>query len=251
MKDLQREIINQVASGTITAEEGAVRLEALKSGTTATAAVPPAPPGPAIKRVSLVARLGNTEIVGDPSVASVVAEGAHKAREDGDTMIIEQSLLNDEATFEFIRPGGRVRIPGVEVDRRLTVRMNPALALTVSVQAGNLHIKGLKGPVTGDVQAGNCLLDDFRGPIDLTVTAGEVAATGRLDGGASSIRCRMGEVRVVLDKSSNVRIKAHTVMGDVTFVGVDEVRSNEVTIGTGAGTLDCDCTMGSIRIEVR
>ena len=251
MKDLQREIINQVASGTITAEEGAVRLEALKSSTAATAAVPPAPPGPAIKRVSLVARLGSTEIIGDPSVASVVAEGAHKAREDGDTMIIEQSLFNDEATFEFIRPGGRVRVPGVGIDRNLTIRMNPALALTVSVQAGNVHIRGLSGAVTGDVQAGNCLLEDFRGPIDLTVTAGEVSAAGRLDGGANRIRCRMGDVRVVLDKRSSVRINARTVMGDVTFAGVDDVRSNGVTIGSGAGTLDCDCTMGSVRIEVQ
>jgi hypothetical protein len=144
-----------------------------------------------------------------------------------------------------------VRIPGVDLDRRLTVRMNPALALAVNLQAGNLHIRGLNGAVSGDVQAGNCLLDDFRGPIDLTVTAGEVAATGRLDGGASNIRCRMGEVRVVLDKRSSVRIKARSLMGDVTFAGVDDVRSNDVTIGTGAGTLDCDCAMGSVRIEVR
>lgn len=251
MKDMQREILNQVASGTITAEEGAARLEALKSSTAATAEMPPAPNGSAIKRVSVVARLGNTEIIGDPNVASVVAEGPHKAREDGDTMIIEQSLLGDEPTFEFIRPGSRVRIPGVEIDRRLTVRMNPALALTVNVQAGNLHIRGLSGAVRGDVQAGSCLLDEFRGPIDLTVTAGEVAATGRLDAGASRIHCRMGEVRVVLDKTSSVRIKAHTVMGDVSFAGVDDVRGNEVTIGSGTGTLDCDCTMGSIGIEVR
>jgi hypothetical protein len=96
----------------------------------------------------VVARLGNTEIIGDPSVSYAVAEGPHKARQEGDTMIIEQSPLDDEASFEFSRPQGRVRIPGLDIGGKLTVRMNPALPLAAKTQAGNLRINGVKGSVT-------------------------------------------------------------------------------------------------------
>jgi DUF4097 and DUF4098 domain-containing protein YvlB len=195
-------------------------------------------------------RLGNTEIIGDPNVSHAVAEGPHRARQDGDTMFIEQSPLDDEASFEFSRPHGRVRIPGVEIGGKLTVRMNPALQLAAKTQAGNLRISGVNGAVTAEVQAGNCDIAEFRGPLNLKVTAGNVTANGRLDGGASAIRCQMGEVRVVLDKSSNVRIRARTTLGEISFENVDAPGKSELAIGSGAGTLDCDCTMGTIRIAV-
>src|ERR1700693_837204 len=253
MSDPRREILSQVASGTITAEEGAARLEALEPA--------PAPPSMSrlsptsdaaagLKQVRVVARLGNTEIIGDPSVSYAVAEGPHKARQEGDTMIIEQSPLDDGASFEFSRPQGRIRIPSVDIGGKLTVRMNPALRLAAKTQAGNLRIDGVKGAVTAEVQAGNCDITEFRGPMNLKVTAGNVTARGHLDSGASAIRCQMGEVRVVLDKTSSVRIRARTTLGEISFKNVEPSGKSELTIGPGAGTLDCDCTMGTIRIAV-
>src|SRR5216684_4813262 len=253
MKDLQREILSQVAAGTLTAEEGAARLEALESEPTVPSASRPAPAGETgagVRQVRVFARLGNTEIIGDPSVSYAVAEGPHRARQEGDTMIIEQSPLDDEASFIFSRPQGQVRIPRVNIGDRLIVRMNPALALAAKTQAGNLQINGVKGAVSAEVQAGNCDIVEFRGPLNLRVMAGNVTATGRLDGGSSAIRCQMGEVRVVLDKSSSVRIRAHTTMGEISFENVEPARNSEVTIGSGAGTLECDCTMGTIRVVV-
>ncbi len=253
MKDLQREILSQVAAGTLSAGEGAARLEALETEPTVPSTARPSPTSaavPGVKQVRVFARLGNTEIIGDPSVSYAVAEGPHKARQDGDTMIIEQSALDDEASFVFSRPQGRVRIPRVNIGDRLIVRMNPALALAAKTQAGNLQIDGVKGAVTAEVQAGNCDIVEFRGPLNLRVMAGNVTAKGSLEGGASAIRCQMGEVRVVLDKSSSVRIRARTTMGEISFENVDPAGKSEVTIGSGAGTLDCDCTMGTIRIAV-
>jgi len=252
MKDLQREILSQVASGSISAEEGAARLEALETDPAAAApaqAAPSAADG-AIKQVRVSAQLGNTEIIGDPSVSYAVAEGPHKARQEGDTMVIEQSPLDDEPRFEFSRPQGRVRISGLDIGGKLTVRMNPSLVLVTKTQAGNLGINGVKGAVTAEVQAGNCDIAEFEGPLNLKVTAGNITARGRLDGGASAIRCRMGEVRVVLDKTSSVRIKARTTMGEIAFENVEAAGNGELTVGAGAGTLDCDCTMGTIRIAV-
>ncbi|HUZ86473.1 MAG TPA: DUF4097 family beta strand repeat-containing protein [Candidatus Baltobacterales bacterium] len=253
MKDLQREILKQVASGTLSAEEGAARLEALETEPTTPSGSRPTPSSPAgtgVKQVRVVNRFGNTEIIGDPSVSFAVAEGPHKARQEGDTMIIEQSPLSDEASFEFSRPQALIRIPRVDIGGNLTVRMNPALPLAAKTQAGNLRIAGVKGAVAAEVQAGNCDLTDFRGPMNLKVTAGNISARGSLDSGASAIRCQMGEVRVVLDKTSSVRIRARTTLGEISFENVEPSGNSELTIGSGAGTLDCDCTMGTIRIAV-
>jgi putative adhesin len=249
MNDPRREILNQVADGTISAEEGAARLEVLESEPGSAPVATPA--GAGVRQVRVVARLGNTEVIGDPSVSYVVADGPHKARQDGDVMVIEQSPLDDDSGFEYSRPMGRVRIPGIDIGAKLTVRMNPALALSAKTQAGNLTIRGLNSAVSAEVQAGNCDIAEFSGPINLKVTAGNVTAGGRLDGGASAIRCQMGEVRVVLDKSSSVRINARSTMGEVTFENDQSGGRRDMTLGSGAGTLECDCTMGTIRIAVK
>jgi hypothetical protein len=243
MKDLQREILNQVASGNISAEEGASRLEALES--TPPAPVKPSPPAPEVRQVRVVSRFGNAQVIGDPTVAFAVADGPHNARQDGDTMIIEQSPLTDDTTFEFNRPYARVSIPGFDFHRKLTVRMNPMLALRTTVQAGNLAIEGVKGPVTSDVQAGNCTVEGFAAPINLSVAAGSLEASGRIAGGSSSIRCQMGEVKLKLDRTSSVRIAAHSTMGKVAIEGTDSR-----IVGAGAGTLDIGCTMGDVTVSV-
>jgi SHOCT-like protein len=244
MNDPRREILNQVASGTITAEEGAARLEALESTPTGEATPSPAPAAnTGIRQVTVNSRFGNTEIVGDPTVATAVADGPHRARQEGDSMVIDQSLLSGETTFEFNR--SRISIPGFSSRDKLVVRMNPALALRTRVQAGNVEIRGVKGPVTSDVQAGNCIVDGFAGPVNLTVSAGNLEASGRLDGGSSAIRCQMGEVKVRLDRTSNVRISAHTTLGQVDIDG-----ARDQVVGTGAGTLEISCTMGDVKVSV-
>ena len=246
MNDPRREILNQVASGTISAEEGAARLEALEADAKAPSISPPAASTAIPTRfVEVVTRFGNTDVIGDPSVAVAVADGPHHARQDGDTMVIQQSPLTDETTFEFNRPYARIAIPGFDFHRKLTVRMNPALALRSTVQGGNLHIEGLTGSVTSDVQAGNCTVDGFAGPIKLSVAAGNIEARGRLDAGASSIRCQMGEVKLTLDRASSVRINARTTMGKVSVTGV-----KDQTVGSGAATLDISCTMGDVMVDV-
>lgn len=246
MKDLQREIVNQVASGTISPEEGAARLEGLEAGPSpVTTPTPSAGP----KQVKVVSRLGNTEVIGDPSVSYAVADGPHRIRQDGDTMLIEQSAFTDGG-FEFTRRMGRTVIDAL--DRNLTVRVNPALPLAVKVQAGSVRIEGIASALTAEVQAGNCVVTDFHAPITLSVVAGNVEASGQLDSGTSSIKCRMGEVNVNLDRRSSVRIRTRNTMGEVALDG-DGITftGNEARVGSGAGSLDIDCTMGSVRVAVK
>lgn len=258
MKDLQREILGQVASGQITASEGAARLESLDAPPSAQdaaerPAVPAVQPAPNTRQVRVNSQLGSAEIVGDPSVTFAVAEGPHVARQDGDTMVIEQSILRGDNSFSF-DAGRRALVNGNGGSARLVVRMNPDLPLFARVRAGDIRIEGVHGPISGEVQAGNCVVRDFRGPLNLVVQAGELDASGRLDSGASKLRCQMGEMNIRLEKGSSVRISAHSTMGDVSIDGAfgDGVVSRsggEVTIGAGAATLDARCTMGTIRVS--
>lgn len=252
---MQREILNQVASGAISAEEGASRLEALEAGPS----LPPSTPIPTstVRQVKVVSRFCNTMVVGDRSVATAVAEGPHKVRQDGDAMVIEQSPITEDSSFEFSRPPhARVVINGFDFARKLTIRVNPDLPLAATVQAGNLRVEGMRGQITAEVQAGNCNVEDFRGPINLAVTAGNVSASGRIDGGASSVRCEMGAAKVNLDRASSVRINARTSLGKIQIEGggvaqsIDSRDSRSVTVGSGAGTLDMECSMGNVRVVV-
>jgi hypothetical protein len=262
MKDLRREIVSQVASGKITAEEGAARLESLDSAQATTPSQPTS--GPVIttaaaqdtRRIKVISQVGSAEIVGDPSVAFVVADGPHTARQDGDTMVICQAPFDEKDHFVFNHGERRLTINGVDFHKRkLTVRMNPKLALFASVQAGSVRIEGLQGPIAGEVQAGNCQLSGFRGPLDFVIQMGNLSASGQLDSGASKVRCEMGSVKINLEKGSSVRVMARTTLGKVSIEGeaTDNVTvgqtSKDATIGAGAGSLDIECTMGNVRVS--
>ena len=261
MKQLQREIVNQVAAGKITAEEGAARLQSLEEADNGSQAeAPPALAAPVAgadtRRIKVVSQIGSTEIVGDPSVAYVVAEGPHTARQEGDTMVISHAPFEETDHFSFSRGERRMVVNGVDFNRRkLTVRMNPTLALNASVQAGSVRIDGVRGPIQGEVQAGNCQVSGFRGPLDFVIQMGNLSASGRLDAGDSKVRCEMGSVKINLEKGSSVRVHARSTLGKVSIEGESTDRVNlgqtgkEVTVGSGAGSLDVECTMGNVRVS--
>ena len=261
MKDLQREIVNQVASGKISAEEGAARLESLdavetpsQAGSVSVSGASPA--SVATRRVRVASVVGAAEIVGDPSVSYAVAEGPHRARQDGDTMVIEQGPLDENDHFSFGHGDRRIAVNSIDFGRRkLKVRMNPDLALTAQVNAGSLRIEGVHGPISGEVLAGSCRISDFEAPLDLTIQAGNVIASGRLDRGSSKVRCEMGNVTINLEKGSSVKVTARTTLGKVAVdSGGGEPMllgqsGKEVTVGSGAGNLDIECTMGNVRVS--
>jgi hypothetical protein len=263
VKDIRREILSQVAAGTITAEEGAARLESLDAAETP----PPttAAPGPVVtqatpdtRRIKVVSQIGSAEIVGDPSVTFVVADGPHTARQDGDTMVICHAPFEESDHFTFGRGERRITVNGLDFHKRkLTVRMNPKLALFASVQAGSVRIEGVQGPIEGEVQAGNCQISGFRGPLNFVIQMGNLSASGQLDAGASKVRCEMGSVKINLEKGSSVRVTARTTLGRVSIEGEGSEQvtvgqtSKDVTIGSGTGTLDCECTMGNVRVSAQ
>ena len=267
MNDSKREILNQVRAGTMTAEEGAARLDALADQAELPAAPATAAPrlgdvsmstAPAARSVKVLSQFGSAEVVADPTVATAVAEGPHRVRVDGSTMVIEHVPFQEEDTFTFGVAGRRIEINGFDFKgrRNLKVRMNPDLPLNASVQAGSLRVEGVHGPITAEVQAGSCTVNDFRGPLNVVAQAGSVTASGRIDSGASKVRCEMGSVRLALTKQSSVKITARTSMGKVAIEDESGERAiagpggKEVTIGSGAATLDIEGTMGNVRVSV-
>lgn len=277
MSDDRKAVLERVASGELSPAEGAALLEEIEAqaapsssardprdwaadwarDTAPTAPPAPAAPGERAATVRIVRAIGTADIVGDPTVHEAVAEGPHVARREGDTLVIEgEEDPFGMPGFHFAWGGRRLRsYPGWRHRQRrgfpfgdlmpLRVRVNPDLPLEVESQAGKLTIRGVHAPIRAEVQAGSTEIVDFREPLDLSVQAGSVRARGRLDHGASRIRCEAGGVRIRLERGSSVRVSARTTLGKVQF---DNDGDEPWVIGGGEGTLDISATMGSVRV---
>jgi hypothetical protein len=236
-KPERREILSRVAAGTITPEEAAAQLAAINQ----TEGDPQT-----IHRVRIVKRLGAVEIIGDPAVREAVAEGRHRARIDGDLMIIEGETGDEPGSFITRTWFG---FPEHMSGDRLVVKVNPSLAIELHVQAGSARVRGVDGPIGADVQAGSAMIDGFSNPLNLTVHGGSIQATGRLADGESRIACDAGSVNLQLERGSSVRVKARAHMGKVTLPGEAGARgAQEVIIGDGTASLVIETNMGSVKV---
>ena len=234
----RREILSRVAAGTISPEEAASRLDAIDQD--------PDETDTGIHRVRVIKRLGAAEVIGDPNVRDAVAEGQHRARIEGDVMIIEGENANEPGTFITRSWLG---FPEHSSGDRLVVRVNPALALDLQVQAGSLRVNGVEGPIRADVQASSATIDGFSKPLDLTIQAGSMRATGRLDEGESRITCDAGSVNLYLERGSSVRIKAQAHLGKVVLPGVEgSSGAQDVTVGAGTASLLIKTNIGSVNV---
>lgn len=269
MDDDRKAVLERVARGELSPAEGAALLEEMEARTvrssttedprdwaadwsreTESSPPPPVATGERAARVRVVRAIGTAEIIGDPTVHEAVAEGPHVARREGDTLVIEGEEHVPGFYFGWSgryrpRPRWRYR-QGFPFMDTLRVRVNPDLPLEVENQAGRLTVRGVHAPIKAEVQAGSTEIVDFRAPLDLMVQAGSVRARGRLDHGASRIRCEAGGVRLRLERGSSVRVSAHTTLGKVQFDNDDG--SDPWVIGAGEGTLDIATTMGSVRV---
>jgi|SRR5215467_7029814 len=275
MSDERKAVLERVARGELSPAEGAALLEEMEAQAATspptddprdwtadwareTDWAPPQQAGPVgerAARVRVVRAIGTADIIGDPTVVEAVADGPHTARREGDTLVIEgEEDPFGVPGFHFAWAGGGPRPyrrwrhhRGFPFGDRmpLRVRVNPDLPLEVESQAGKLTIRGVHGPIRAEVQAGSTDIVDFRSPLDLSVQAGSVRARGRLDHGASRIRCEAGGVRIRLEHGSSVRVSARTTLGKVQF---DNDGSDPWVIGSGEGTMEISATMGSVRV---
>lgn len=247
---MKRDILEQVAAGTLSPEEAAARLDELDR-----AGAPDETPAPAT-RIRVSRRVGGVVIIGDPRVGEAAAEGPHVARREGDALVIEGDELPDDRPWFSIsrRDLGAVGEVWARLRQGLTVRVNPALPIDVLTVAGNCRISGVTGPIRAEVSAGALLVTGLRGPVDLTVQTGSLRASGLLDSGASRIRCDAGTVHVRLDRGSSVRINARSGVGRLKLPGFDDRGiggQHESVVGAGAATLDVDGGLGAVTVEAQ
>lgn len=255
MMDIQREILQKVADGELSAAEAEERLRALDDdGPRETPSDPTAP----LRLVEVVGSFRTASIVGDPDVREAVVEGRHTAARDGDVLRIsaEEHEQGETGNFRFEHDDRRVKVtlgPGSK-PLPLKVRMNPALALDVSMAAGALKIKRVRGPIKANVSAGAIRIEGFAAPIDLQVAGGAVNADGTLTEGESRIRCEAGSVRVKLTKESSVKVVARAGLGKVALPGVKAASfigggTQEAVVGDGVATLEIDASLGAVNVE--
>jgi hypothetical protein len=246
MDDPRKEILNRVARGEVSPEEGAALLDDLAAGRTTVTAPPP---GPAAGRVRVRRALGSIVIEGDPSVREAMATGRHSARRDGDTLVIEGD--DESGEFAFLWAGRRqIRFGRPDHAHPLRVKVHPDLPLEVETQAGTLRVEGVRAPIKASVQAGSARLEGFEGSLDLELQAGSVRGRGRLTTGHSHIRCEAGTVRLELMSGSSVRISGKSALGSVQVDG-GSFDNGSWVIGDGEATLDVEATMGSVRVDAR
>lgn len=244
--DEQRRILHQVAAGEVSPEDAARLIDDLEAGS--------GPPPPVrAGRVAVVrvrCGLADLRVVGDSSVAeAVVTRGSHEVTAEGDALVIAPGGRGRGFRFGVNR-----RFVGIgPTDEMLEVRVNPGLALEVDVGAGEARVTGMHGPITASVSVGALEIDDFQAPIDLQVKAGSVEARGRLDDGDSRVRCKLGEVRIELDPTSDVTISARARLGEVrlpdgTSTAGVAAGDRSVVLGDGTATLDVETAAGSVDV---
>jgi hypothetical protein len=260
--DELRALLARVQTGELTPEQAAAQLQPEPDPPEPSQATPQeserATSFSGTRTVRLRATANRTRVIGDASVQTVSVSGPHRIRVEGDTVIVENDIgdeiFGDGARHIRIqsraRGRGGIRIQGLQGlqgiqgfrgHEVLEVRMNPALTLDFDCDAGTIEVHGVEGPLTGRINAGNAVVEDFNGPIHLSVNAGKLRASGRLDGGTSSVDVNVGKADVLLEEGSNVRIIRTATLGSA--------ESDDDVVGTGSGTLRVTCSLGAARIH--
>jgi hypothetical protein len=268
----RKEILSQVAAGTLSPEEASEQLDALDQPQQRTPGPEEPESGEPVHRVRISKRLGMVDVIGDPTIEGARAEGGHTARRTGDLLLIDADEIGgDRSGFRFhdrrherqseTGPWWREgwwsatwwQHPWWAEPRGLVVRSNPQLGLEVSLQGGSCRVGGMTGPLKLELQAGSAKIAGFLGPLDLTIQAGSLKAVGRLDSGTSTIHCDAGSARILLQRGSSVRVIARSSLGKVALPGNegwDVGGKREAVVGDGAGTLEIDSSMGSVEVAL-
>ena len=208
-----------------------------------------------IDRVVIRATASKLVLIGDPTVAGAAVEGPHVARRDGGALIVDTDAEPGAGDFSYEpnarrvgRPFGRWR--GGET---VVVKIRPDLPVEVSMAAGSIVATRLTGGLRFAVDAGSLKAMDCSGPVDGRVASGSAQLEWLLDRGSSRLRCELGSIKVLLDRRSDVTIKARAELGSVDLGknsagGLNAQR--ELVVGTGTATLDIDVSLGSAKVQV-
>jgi hypothetical protein len=281
MDDHLREILSQVRAGQVTPQEAARLLDRPSTATgedpggeeeparnvrvVAADSAPPAPDsdrvaGAETSKVVVRSAARPVRVVADPLVATASVDGPHVLRRHGDVLIIDCDPTDAHASGAYQQtPSGTPwwrQLTSGSWGVRVTVRVNPQLALDVEVSAAPVEVIGMRAPLSLAVNAGSARIVDHRAPLNGVVRAGSLRAEAMIDSGDSTVRVETGSADITLLPHCEVRVRAEVEMGSVKFYEASgatrklESGSTELVVGSGAGHLDIKVLMGSLKVRI-
>lgn len=258
-----RTILDQVAAGEISPEEGRLllaRLDAEGLAGDGPAGHAGGDESTAVRRVAVRVTGVRLTVVADPTVDTAIAEGDHRIERTGDLLVVHSDLSRGEYSTETLPSTLRSWInAGLSAGRRLLVRVNPHLPLEVRVTAGSLSLSGMRAPVTATVDAGSASFVDGRGPLSVAVTTGSADVAWEFTG-RSMIGVELGSVSVKVLPGSDAVVTAEGASGtaQVRLKGAVGTKRGTatggsitpVTVGAGTGILTVAARLGSADVVV-
>lgn len=246
-----RSILDRVASGEITPEEGQDLLDRAPGG-------PAAAHEPPITAVAVHGAGVRLTVVADPTVDTAVAEGSHRVERVGDRLLIHSETA--EGGYETQTPRSTFMTwinTGLRGGRSLRVRVNPGLPLDVSIIAGSLLLAGAQAPVHVVVEAASAKLEGGRGPVQLAASTGSAEVSWQFIGD-SSVSVELGSASVRVLPGSDAVVTTESSMATVSLRSPDGTTSGSptgaalrpVTAGSGNGRLAISARLGSADVTV-
>ena len=162
-----------------------------------------------VERISVRAIGRRVRIIGEPSVATVSADGPHVLRRNGSVLEISSDgeLGPSIDGFQILRGAPRTLedFRSLGLGKELFLRVNPAIPIDIEVTAGSLHTERV--PRLGNVRvtAGGAKMQDVTQVSDALIQAGQATITGTITQGRSTDPGRIG----LGDHSAQRRLRRH------------------------------------------
>lgn len=255
MTDDLKDLLNRVASGELSPEDAQAQLQATAPAPRPTPGQePPAEP---VERIVVRGSAVRLTVVGDPTVATAVAEGPHRVSHVGHTLTIHSDLSSGDYETEVPRSAFATWLTTVNrAGANLVVRINPNLPVEVLNVAGSLELSGIRAQASVGVEAGSAKVHDGSGPLALSVASGSADVDWQFHGD-SSVSTDLGSARVHVLPGSDVAIRAEATLGmasirlgDGSVIKASPNTHPPVVVGSGAGHLAVTSRLGSVVVTV-
>lgn len=256
------DLLTKVASGELDPAEAARRLDEDPTAPTLDRLTVRSHQGVAGIRVEAVGV--NLQVIADPTVTTAVADGPHRVHQEDDTLVFDlpgQRRGEDryEATPSW--QWGRFRLDWpYGSGERVTLRVNPDLAVTLELQACKVTVRGLHAAL--DLRSMNCSVGilGHHGPLTAAITTGSAQIEAVLTGPSDSVTTDMGSVKLTLLPGSDTLITSHAEMGSLKVAGPSVRNGHDdlsglhststAAAGAGTGRLEVSVRMGSAKVTI-
>jgi hypothetical protein len=206
-----------------------------------------------VERISIRAIGRRVRIVGEPSVATLSADGPHVLRRNGSVLEVSSDgeLGASLDGFSILRaPRSLDDFRALGLGKELFLRVNPNITVDVEVTAGTLNTERLPRLGKVRVTAGGAKLLDVAEINDALIQAGQATISGAFATGRNRIRAESGSLSITLQDDSDVTVKGEAQLGKVNWTGGHSGAGDEVIMGNGRAKLDIEVVMGYAAVQV-